>query len=129
MALQRQRGTTVGIGTVVRAVVRAAMQADEVAVITADLEARAGVASAAPSSVRDGAASVPPSGAAPARAVRVRPKLEVVVARAASTSSGPLLPVELAAARQRIRAGGVMVDGAIEKDPNVQVDPGTVVVR
>lgn len=142
VALTRERGERVGVGTVVRAVVRDAMRRDEVAEIAADIESAAGVAvaSAAPSTVHGGAAPVPPSGAAPVRAEwereqdvprppsRVRPRLEVVVARACSSGAGPLLPVELAAARGKVRAGQVRVDGRLVLDPAVLVDPGAVVV-
>jgi hypothetical protein len=84
-------------------------------------------ASAGVGTVPVGAAPVSPSGAAPARLVR----LDVVVARALYGGSGQLAPVELAAARRLIRAGGVDVSGrgVHELAPDLLVGAGEVVLR
>jgi hypothetical protein len=107
-------GPRVGVGTVVRGVVRAAMEREA--------EVTGGVGR-----VRGGAAPVSPSGAAPARLVR----LEVVVARLLRPGAGPIAPVDLVAARRRIAGGGVDVSGrgAGELEPGLLVGAGEVVLR
>jgi hypothetical protein len=109
------------VGSVNRAIVRAAMELEKsrgpAALETAGAVGR----------VRGGAAPVSPSGAAPARLVR----LEVVVARLLRPGAGPIAPVDLVAARRRIASGGVDVSGrgAGELEPGLLVGAGEVVLR
>lgn len=111
------------VGTVVRAIVKAAMAAEKVG-----SPAAKDVATGVVGTVPRGAAPVSPSGAAPARRGA---RLDVVVARLLSPGAGPIPPVALAQARRRIKDGSVDVSGrsAGELKPGLLVGAGEVVLR
>jgi hypothetical protein len=128
---------------VVQAIVSAAREADERGGAAAPRTENLGVprgqltvddvgdherASGAAGTVPGGAAP-PPSGVAPARR-SVLHRLDVVVARQLDGGPGQIPPAVLAAARRRIKAGDVVVDGHDgELLPGLLVSAGTVVLR